>query len=36
MISAWNLAWIIPIAAGFGMFIMALLTAAGNNRSDDE
>lgn len=27
MISAWHLTWIIPLAAGFGIFLAALLAA---------
>lgn len=30
MISALHLLWIVPVAAAFGAFIMALMTAAGD------
>ena len=36
MISAWHLAWIIPISVMFGVFLMMLMVAAGNDRRDDE
>jgi len=31
MISAWNLLWIIPLSASFGLVICALLSANGGN-----
>ena len=34
MISAWNLVWIVPLAAGFGFFIAALFAVNGGNNYD--
>lgn len=38
MISAWHLAWVIPVCIMTGIFIMGLMVAAGNAdvRMDDQ
>lgn len=33
MISAWHLCWIIPLSALFGVLLMALIIAGGEERS---
>lgn len=31
MINAWNLLWIVPLSAAFGVFFMALLQVGGSD-----